>query len=95
VEPFGATVRSLSRAIRALVRRRWAAGPCGAVGPGGAAGSRSPVPVINYIRVPDGIALLHLLVWFPLILGLSAAAYHRASGSAPALTSGASWPSPG
>ena len=53
------------------------------------AASRSPtasgqplVPVINYIRVPVGFALLLLLVWFPLILGLSAAVYHRASGLA-------------
>jgi hypothetical protein len=40
------------------------------------------VPVINYIRLPGGLALLLLLVWFPLILGLSAAAYQRASGLA-------------
>ncbi len=41
---------------------------------------RPLVPVINYIRVPAGFALLILLVWFPLILGLSAATYQRASG---------------
>ena len=40
------------------------------------------MPVINYIRVPAGFALLLLLVWFPLILGLSAASYRRASGLA-------------
>jgi hypothetical protein len=39
-------------------------------------------PVINYIRVPGAFSLLLLLVWFPLILGLSAHAYHRASGLA-------------
>lgn len=37
-------------------------------------------PVINYVRVPAAFSLLLLLVWFPLILGLSSAAYQRASG---------------
>jgi hypothetical protein len=37
-------------------------------------------PVINYLRIPVGFSLLLLLVWFPLILGLSSAAYYRASG---------------
>jgi hypothetical protein len=37
-------------------------------------------PVINYVRVPAAFSLLLLLVWFPLILGLSARTYHRASG---------------
>jgi hypothetical protein len=37
-------------------------------------------PVVNYLRVPAALALLLLLVWFPLILGLSAGTYHRASG---------------
>ena len=37
-------------------------------------------PVINYIRVPAAFSLLLLLVWFPLILGLSSRTYHRASG---------------
>jgi hypothetical protein len=36
-------------------------------------------PVINYVRVPAAFSLLLLLVWFPLILGLSSAEYHRAS----------------
>jgi hypothetical protein len=36
--------------------------------------------VINYVRVPGAFSLLLLLVWFPLILGLSARTYHRASG---------------
>jgi hypothetical protein len=43
------------------------------------AGRRAP-PVLNYLRVPAAFALLLLLVWFPLILGLSAGTYHRASG---------------
>lgn len=54
----------------------------GAARPGAAASGRPRVPVINYIRVPAGFALLLLLVWFPLILGLSAASYRRASGLA-------------
>ncbi|HEV2244085.1 MAG TPA: hypothetical protein VGR98_23800 [Streptosporangiaceae bacterium] len=37
-------------------------------------------PVINHLRVPAGLSLLLLLVWFPLILRLSSSAYHRASG---------------
>ena len=37
-------------------------------------------PVINYVRVPAAFSMLLLLVWFPLILGLSARTYHRASG---------------
>lgn len=37
-------------------------------------------PVINYIRIPAIFSLLLLMVWFPLILGLSAHTYHRASG---------------
>jgi hypothetical protein len=42
--------------------------------------ARPRIPVINYFRVPAGFALLLLAVWFPLILGLSATKYHRASG---------------
>jgi hypothetical protein len=37
-------------------------------------------PVVNYLRVPAAFSLLVLIVWFPLILGLSAGTYHRASG---------------
>jgi len=37
-------------------------------------------PVINYLRIPVAFSLLLLVVWFPLILGLSAGTYHRASG---------------
>jgi hypothetical protein len=54
----------------------------GAARPGAAASGQPLVPVINYLRVPAGFALLLLLVWFPLILGLSAASYRRASGLA-------------
>ena len=61
-----------------LLLPRWARG--GTAGPGAAAAGRSLVPVINYIRLPAGFALLLLLVWFPLILGLSAVTYRRASG---------------
>ena len=35
---------------------------------------------LNYIRIPAAFSLLLLLVWFPLILGLSSASYQRASG---------------
>lgn len=45
--------------------------------PPGPAPQRS---VINYARMPAAFSLLLLLVWFPLILGLSAGTYHRASG---------------
>jgi hypothetical protein len=37
-------------------------------------------PVLNYLRVPAAFSLLLLLVWFPLILGLSSDRYRRASG---------------
>lgn len=37
-------------------------------------------PVINHIRVPAGFSLLLLVVWFPLILRISSAHYHQASG---------------
>ena len=45
-----------------------------------AVGAAGAPPVINYVRVPAAFSLLLLLVWFPLILGLSAGTYHRASG---------------
>jgi hypothetical protein len=60
-----------------------AAGRADTAGPAGTAGAAPPPsgpPVINYVRVPAAFALLLLLVWFPLILGLSAGTYHRASG---------------
>lgn len=37
-------------------------------------------PVINYLRIPAGLSLLLLAVWFPLILRLSSAVYFQASG---------------
>jgi hypothetical protein len=37
-------------------------------------------PVVNYLRVPAAFSVLVLIVWFPLILGLSHGTYHRASG---------------
>jgi hypothetical protein len=54
--------------------------------PDAAATAQLP-PVLNHVRVPAGFALLLLVVWFPLILGLSSSNYHRASGltSAPYL----------
>ena len=62
-------------------------GHCGQASSGSPQSSSSPAhcgpagpPVINYIRVPAAFSLLLLLVWFPLILGLSARTYHRASG---------------
>lgn len=50
--------------------------------PGRTAGSPALAgpPAVNYVRVPVAFSLLLLLVWFPLILGLSAGTYHRASG---------------
>jgi hypothetical protein len=47
---------------------------------GSASSGLAVPPVINYLRVPVAFSLLILLVWFPLILGLSASTYHRASG---------------
>jgi hypothetical protein len=45
-------------------------------------GEHSPVylMVVNHIRIPAGISALLLLVWFPLILGLSDQSYRLASG---------------
>jgi hypothetical protein len=48
----------------------------GAAAPGEVPGP----PVINYMRIPAAFSLLLLLVFFPLILGLSEPEYHRASG---------------
>ena len=60
--------------VRRLLPRRAAARRVSA----GTAPPQGP-PVINYVRVPAAFSLLLLLVWFPLILGLSSAEYHRAS----------------
>jgi hypothetical protein len=37
-------------------------------------------PLLNYVRIPVAFSLLLLMVFFPLILGLSQPQYHRASG---------------
>jgi hypothetical protein len=37
-------------------------------------------PLLNYVRIPVAFSLLLLMVFFPLILGLSQPEYHRASG---------------
>src|SRR5690349_10107513 len=37
-------------------------------------------PLLNYARIPVAFSLLLLMVFFPLILGLSQPEYHRASG---------------
>jgi hypothetical protein len=52
---------------------RWAAGARAAPPP-------PAPPVLNHVRIPAAFSLLLLAVFFPLILGLSGAAYHRASG---------------
>lgn len=38
------------------------------------------VPWLNYLRVPAGISLLLLLVWFPMILGADTGPYRGATG---------------
>jgi hypothetical protein len=48
-------------------------------GTGDLAAGRVVPPVVNYLRVPTAFSLLVLIVWFPLILGLSHGTYHRAS----------------
>jgi hypothetical protein len=55
-------------------------GPGRADGTGLLTAGRMAPPVVNYLRVPAAFSLLVLIVWFPLILGLSAGTYHRASG---------------
>ena len=61
----------------------WAGGRHGAGGTrgkGAETAGRAVPPVVNYLRVPAAFSLLVLIVWFPLILGLSHGTYHRASG---------------
>jgi hypothetical protein len=67
---------------------RWAGGTrrAGEAGWAGEAGEKGVLsagrvapPVVNYLRVPAAFSLLLLMVWFPLILGLSHGTYHRAS----------------
>jgi hypothetical protein len=68
---------------RLLPRRAGAAEPAPGGPEAGRPATRPPPPgppVINYVRVPAAFSLLLLLVWFPLILGLSSAGYRRASG---------------
>jgi hypothetical protein len=74
------------RMLRQFLRRQagsrrspWPAGP-GRAGQAGAAPAAPPV--LNYLRLPAAFSLLLLLVWFPLILGLSSDRYLRASGLA-------------
>lgn len=59
---------------------RWAGGTRGTGGTGAATAGRMAPPVVNYLRVPAAFSLLIVIVWFPLILGLSAGTYRRASG---------------
>lgn len=71
------------RMLRQFLRRR--AGSRQALrpsGPGAGQPGAAPAapPVLNYLRMPAAFALLLLLVWFPLILGLSPDRYRRASG---------------
>ena len=68
---------------------RWASRSGDRRGPGPAGDPASDIallpqgppapPFINHLRVPAGFSLLLLVVWFPLILGLSSADYHQAS----------------
>ena len=71
------------RVLRQFLRRRAGSGrslrPAGA-GAGQASAAPAAPPVLNYLRVPAAFSLLLLLVWFPLILGLSSDRYRRASG---------------
>lgn len=74
-------------ALADLSLRRLLPPAAGAPGPGpetGRAGRAQQWPAapgaLNYIRMPAAFSLLLLLVWFPLILGLSSASYRRASG---------------
>jgi hypothetical protein len=62
--------------LRRLLPRR-----PGGSGTGAAPAGPAPPP-LNYLRVPAALSLLLLLVWFPLVLGLSSAAYRNASGRA-------------
>jgi hypothetical protein len=64
-----------------LSLRRLLPGRAGGTGGAGGTGARpAGPPVLNYLRVPAAFSLVIFIVWFPLILGLSAGAYHRASG---------------
>lgn len=43
----------------------------------------APPGAVNYVRVPLALSALLFLVWFPLILGLSDAAFTEVAGLAP------------
>src|SRR5689334_1512946 len=64
--------------LRQFLRRRAGSGrsprPAGP-GAGRAGAAPAAPPVLNYVRVPAAFSLLLLLVWFPLILGLSSDRY--------------------
>lgn len=68
---------------------RWATRPARPTSTAGQASTAGPasiteppakLPFINHVRLPAGLSLLLLMVWFPLILGLSEANYRKASG---------------
>jgi hypothetical protein len=59
---------------------RWARRDCTSRPAAAAPGEIPGPPLINYVRIPVAFSLLLLLVFFPLILGLSEPEYHRASG---------------
>ncbi|HUY51335.1 MAG TPA: hypothetical protein VMV92_37475 [Streptosporangiaceae bacterium] len=63
---------SMRRLLPGWVSRKGRTGPArpAAAGP----------PLVNYVRIPVAFSLLLLMVFFPLILGLSQPQYHRASG---------------
>jgi hypothetical protein len=71
------------RMLRQFLRRRAGRGrsprPAGP-GAGQAGAAPATPPVLNHLRMPAAFSLLLLLVWFPLILGLSPDRYRRASG---------------
>jgi hypothetical protein len=69
------------RMLRQSLRRRAGGGRSPrATGAGQTSAAHAAPPVLNYLRVPAAFSLLLLLVWFPLILGLSSDRYQRASG---------------
>jgi hypothetical protein len=55
----------------------------GVEGPGDAWEERRRVPLINHLRIPAFFSALALLLFFPLILGLSAANYEKDTGLSP------------
>jgi hypothetical protein len=80
------------RMLRRFLRRAGSGRSPRPAGPGAGPASTAPAstalastgpaapPVLNYLRLPAAFSLLLLLVWFPLILGLSPDRYQRASG---------------